>query len=87
MGAGSQWAVKILVVASTTMSSWAGHPTNVCWNAIQEVHLADQSGFRHALWQMDETVPELFKHVTSRVRFLQKRPAEAGPSWSELTSR
>jgi hypothetical protein len=69
------------------MSSWAGRPPNACWNSIRGVHLVDQSGFRHALWQMDEAVPELFKHVTSRVRFLQELPAEAGPSWSKLTPR
>ncbi len=51
------------------------------------VRLADQAGFRHTLWQMGEAVLELFKHVTSRVRFLQELPAEAGPSWSKLTSR
>jgi hypothetical protein len=50
------------------------------------VALADKANFRHALWQIGETVADLFADILHIQPLLQDLPGEA-PSWEELTRR
>lgn len=49
------------------------------------VRLADEAGFRHALWNMGEAIANLFEQVIERSPKLQDLPAGDGPSWADLT--
>ena len=51
------------------------------------VRLADEAGFRHALWQMGEAVADLFEQVVHRQPLLAKLTQSLGPNWEELTRR
>jgi hypothetical protein len=51
------------------------------------VELAEQAGFRHALWQMGEAIAKLFEQVVERVPTLADLHDAGSPTWDELTSR
>lgn len=49
------------------------------------VRLADEAGFRHALWNMGEAIANLFEQVIEQSSMLQDLPAGDVPSWADLT--
>jgi hypothetical protein len=51
------------------------------------VELADQAGFRHALWQMGEAVAAMFEAVGQRAPRLAELPPGPGMDWPTLTER
>ncbi len=51
------------------------------------VAMADDAGFRHALWQMGEAIADLFEQVIERQPLLQDLPTNDDPSWSQITKR
>ena len=51
------------------------------------VELADQAGFRHALWQMGEAVADLFERVSDHLPVLQNVAAYDAPTWDQITRR
>lgn len=53
----------------------------------QMVDLAQQAGFRQALWQIGNAVADLFQKVGWLVADLRERPDEPDPTWAELTRR
>ena len=50
------------------------------------VKLADEAGFRHALWQIGEAVADLFAGVVQLQPVLHDLPGDA-PGWDEITRR
>jgi hypothetical protein len=51
------------------------------------VRLADEAGFRHALWQIAEAIADLFEQAIREQPLLQSLPLDSGPTWEELTRR
>lgn len=51
------------------------------------VAMADNVGFRHALWQMGEAIANVFERVVERQPLLQELPIDDEPSWSQITKR
>ena len=51
------------------------------------IRLAEEAGFRHALWQMGEAIADLFEAVIARQPILQQLPTNDGPTWQQLTRR
>ena len=51
------------------------------------VAIADEAGFRHALWQMGEAITDLFEQVIQRQPLLQDLPIDDAPSWSDIIKR
>ncbi len=51
------------------------------------LRLADEAGFRNALWQIAEQTADLFQQVIHEQPLLQSLPAGTGPTWDELTRK
>lgn len=43
--------------------------------------------FRHALWQIAETIPDLSGQVSFLAPVVGRMPDSHGPTWAELTKR
>jgi len=53
----------------------------------QMVEAAEAADFRRALWQIAESIADLFGTVAFLVSQLREMPSGPAPTWEELTSR
>jgi len=51
------------------------------------IEAAEKASFRRALWQIAETVADLFGRMVPLVAPLREMPDEPEPSWAELSER
>ncbi len=90
VGPHSRDVLKDLELSRIAEGRWECNETirkTVGLNYAQMLDLAEKANFRHTLWQMGEAVADMFAAVVERSPRLAGLPADAGPSWDELTTR